>query len=190
MSVTIDKNLSALIISGYPPIAELVIACNKMIEQFADEMGDQETRLYNRLYAEINSLNIDYEIIETLVPLLRRIYYKPFCDKLNEILKHDFDFDYTDQEDYQDDLDRCMKRAKSILISRDMKKLTFEQIEKDSKGGQPATKENYLGMLLQLSEMTHYHLAPGDITAWEYCQLVKKWNRICKAGKNPADHGK
>lgn len=179
----VDGNLSALIISGYPTQEQLEAAWLDIAEQYADAMGDAEHRMYIKLYKELVYLNIEYKQILSLIEVLTIVVYKPFEQKLNELLFTNFSFTANREKE----LDTCFRLSKSTLLKIDMKKAQLDGLkEKGDDTDKTPTREYFQSILITLSDYSKYPVQE-TITTYQFCERVKRFTQFVekqKAEKN------
>lgn len=175
----VDRNLAALVISGYPTQEQLEAAWLEIAEQYADMMGDAEHRMYIKLYKELIILNIEYQQILSLIEVLTMVVYKPFEQKLNELLFTNFSFTTSREKE----LDTCYRLSKSTLLKIDMKKAHLDALkEKGENHDKTPTKEYFQSILITLSDHSKYPVV-DTITTYEFCERVKRFTQFVEKQK-------
>lgn len=189
----VDGNLAALIISGIPAEDQLKTAWENISQQYIERIGTSEYKMYIALYKEINTLKISLNQIniiaqreaEGIEPGILRLYYvEKLAQELNSLLRTNCKFNYADAKSYHAELDKCIRRSKSIKIQLDLKLLTFDAIEKKNKGkkGQKMDREYFTSILVTLSDHAKYHIA-DNIKMGEYCERLKRFIQYCEKSK-------
>lgn len=178
MDLVVDGNRFALVKSGEPPLAELYKTEADLRVQYADAIGDNEYRLYCNHINEITRHEITLAQIQSLVAALREAYVPAFEQSLNRLLLTSFKLDVTKPDEYDKTLQRALNRSKGIKLTIDLKRLSIAKLEEKYTGGtgQKATREYYMGILIDLSDAAHYPLA-DTITVWEFCERIRKHNK-------------
>jgi hypothetical protein len=175
----VDGNLAALIISGYPSQEQLESAWVEIAEQYADIMGDAEHKMYIKLYKELVILNIEYQQILSLIEVLTMVQYKPFEQKLNELLFTNFSF----TNNREKELDTCFRLSKSTLLKIDMKKAHLDALkEKGENSDKTPTREYFQSILITLSDHSKYPVL-DTITTFEFCERVKRFTQFVEKQK-------
>lgn len=187
IDVTINGNLSALIISGFPAEQELIEARQEIEFQFHDALGNEAYKQYVNQLRTITDLKVTYNQIQICVKQLCDILEggvvtpeiedmeKYYQYELNKLLKVNFVFDRTDRERYLQTLNRCVNRSKGIKIDLDIKLQNFEALEKAHETAEPIDGSYFQAMLITLSDAAGYHLSDG-ITVLEFCERIKRLN--------------
>jgi hypothetical protein len=179
----VDGNLSALVISGYPTQEQLEASWFEIVEQYAEAMGDAEHRMYIKLYKELVYLNIEHKQIISLIEVLTIVVYKPFEQKLNELLFTNFSFTANREKE----LDTCYRLSKSTLLKIDMKKAQLDGLkEKGEDTDKTPTREYFQSILITLSDYSKYPVEE-TITTYQFCERVKRFTQFVekqKAEKN------
>lgn len=177
----INNNLSALVISGYPLPETLSDTWTGILQEYADAMGNSEHQMYINLMREVEILRMDVECIKVLVSTLRLVYSKYFCEQLQEMTNTTCKFDWNDQDNFQKEVDKCERRAKSFKINYDLKKSEFENVRKkiEAKSDKKIDKNYFTGVLIMLSRHNNYRITK-DITVNEYCEYIRQFNNYCE----------
>lgn len=173
----VDGNLHSLIITGKPTELDLQDTWNNILSEYTEAIGNNEYRLYISLYKEVSQLKITYSQILNAVNVLRVVHSKFLCDELNRLLSQQLKFDWNDQQAYQEELAKCLRRSKSIKISIDLKIIQFEGIQKKHTGDQEKyTREYFDSVLINLSDHAKYEINES-ITVGKYCQRIKRFTK-------------
>lgn len=186
----VDKNLSALIISGYPSAGLLKEAWDNILNEYSDIIGSQEHRMIFQLWKEVAVMKVSVDQIRLLAArgsdtedkgILRMVYIKEMADELNRILGTDCKFNWEDQNTYHAELDKCVNRGKALLIQYDMKTLQFAALEKQAKGEEsaPITRQYFTSILITLSDYAKYRIEE-TIKMSEYCERIKRFAEYCE----------
>jgi hypothetical protein len=184
IDVIVDKNLSALIISGYPSKEELESAWADIQTQYADAIGDQEHRLYLTLYKEVHILAITLEQIESLIRFLEQLapydipheQLEPLWKALNSLLFTSFKFNPDNKDEYLKLLKGCYNRSRSIKIDMDLKLANFKSIEEKQGEGQGYTRELFQSILITISDFAKYEIW-DTITVFVFCERLRRYNQ-------------
>jgi hypothetical protein len=193
MDVVVDDNYAALIITGYPPIDELIQAWDQIKGEYADAIEHHEHKMYVSLFKEVSLLALNLQTINCLLEMLEQIYVPQFAASVNSILKTSFQFDPADPSKYQATIKNCRMRSKSIKINLDLKQLQLDAMQgKGDEPGKKPTREYYQSILVTLSNHVKYPVQ-DSISVFEFCDRMKRYSRECddirKQVKNKA-HGK
>lgn len=186
----VDKNLSALVIAGYPTPEQLKDAWENILAEYSDVIGSQEHRMIFQLWKEVEVMKISINQIRILAAkgsdtedkgILRMMYIKPMADDLNEILGTSCQFNWADQKTYNDELDKCVNRGKALLIQYDMKCLQFAALQKQAKGEEGAVinRQYFTSILITLSDHAKYRIEE-TIKMSEYCERIKRFAEYCE----------
>ena len=198
----VDNNISALIIGPVPDQEVLMLnypklktAWETISSQYIERIGTSEYKMYIALYKEINILKITLNQINIIAqredkvngiePGILRLYYvEKLAEELNTLLKISCRLNYNDAKSYHAELDKCIRRSKSIKIQLDLKLLTFDAIEKKNKGnkGQKLNREYFISILVTLSDHAKYHVG-DNIKMGEYCERLKRFIQHCEKSK-------
>ena len=174
-----DGNKLAIVKEGQPPIHVLLDTEKDLRVQYADAIGDNEYKLYCGRLNEITRLEITLAQIQSLVAALREAYVPAFEKALNKLLLTSFVFDVAKPEQYDNNLQRALNRSREIKLRITLKKGALAKLEEkysSGDGGQKATREYFMGILIELSDSAGYPLS-DNITVWEFCERIKKHNK-------------
>lgn len=191
IDVVVDDNYAALIITGYPPITELMQAWGVIQCEYADTIEQQEHKMYVRLFKEVSILSLNLQTINCLVEMLEQIYVPEFMVALNKLLNTSFTLDPADPVKYQGTLKNCRMRSKAIKINIDLKNIQLQAMQnKVDEPGAKVTREYFQSILITLSNHVKYPVQES-ITVFEYCDRLKRYNRefdeIRKQTKNKSN---
>lgn len=177
IEVSTTGNLAALVISGFPPQDELTEAWGIIMEQYSEAIGDHETRLRFNLYKDIHRLELKINQIHLLVSVLKNFYVPQLVTELNSLLVSTIVFDVNKKEEYDRKLQVALNRSKGFKIQLDLKLLHYNAILQEKTEGEPATKEYFQSVLLTLRNFEGYMMRDTDITVFEFCELIKRFNK-------------
>ncbi len=180
IEVSVNQNISALIISGFPEPKDLEEAWIEIKTQYEDAIGDIESRVYWQLFKEVFVLSMDIELVEICYNLLKTVYVESFAKQLLELAEADFVLDPNDEEKYQADLQRCVNRSKRLIIKHGIKKERLDAMGKQEEG-KPSnvSVEYYQQILITLSDHAKFEIN-DTITVFAFCERVKRWNKHCE----------
>lgn len=183
IDAAVDSNLSALIVRGFPARHDLYEAWQNIISEYSDALGDAENKLYLSLSKEVAILSITLKQIEMLIKVLSDVYYPPFVDELNKMLRIKYQFDPSDPEDYGKKLKSCFNRSRSIKIEIDLKSSRLQAMEeKHASKKSPYTRQYFQSVLITISDYAKYQI-PDTITVYEYCERLRRFNDYCEQMK-------
>lgn len=187
----VDGNLSALIISGFPPEEDLKKAWEHIKAEYAERIGQHEYKLYVSMYKEISQLRITLDQIDLITAredkekgikpgILRLCYDEFFAGEINKILRRNCKFNWKDQKSYMAELDKCYTMRGGYKIRYDLLNLRFEAIEAKQKAepGEPITRAYFTSILVTLSDYQAKHSLSDNIKMGEYCERLKRWNSL------------
>jgi hypothetical protein len=179
IDVVVDDNFAALIITGYPPIEELMSAWAQLQGEYADAIEQQEHKMYISLFKEVNILALNLQTINCLVEMLEQIYVQEFMFAVNKILNSSFQLDPSDPVKYKATLKNCLMRSKAIKINLDLKSMQLKAMqEKVNEPGAKVSREYFQSILITLSNHVKYPVQ-DSITVFEFCDRLKRYNKEC-----------
>ena len=172
----LDKNLSSLIISGFPKEVDLMFAWETIIQEYTEALGSSEFILYRNMFKQVEILKLDMAMLTMLVTGLRKNYSLKLCGELNAMLRTRFPFNIKDVKSYLSDLKKCEGRMGGLKINLDLKVLEFEAIKKnheEKNAGKPIDNNYFTSMLVILSRVNGFRLTK-DISVREYCEYYRQ----------------
>jgi alpha-amylase/alpha-mannosidase (GH57 family) len=173
----VDGNFRALIKEGNPPASALITTWANIQQEYVDAIGDNEHRLYVKLYSQVAILGANIECIALIIKALRRGYYEGLVIELNKMLKTNFKFDWNNQVEYQKNLNRCENRAKSLKIELTLKVASLEKLqEKQTKKSYKPTHEYFQSILITLSDHAKFQIQ-DNISVFAFCERMKRYNK-------------
>jgi hypothetical protein len=189
IDVVVDQNYAALIITGFPPIEALMASWLQIQSEYADAVEHQEHKLYVSLFKEIALLTVNLQTINYTVEMLEHGYYPELVPILNKQLSTSFQLDPNDQVRYAATLKNWIMRSKALKINLDMKQLQLEAMQgKPTEPGRKPTREYYQSVLITLSNHVKYPVQ-DNITVYEFCDRLKRYNRECEEHSKPIKQG-
>ncbi len=181
IEVVCDDNLHALVITGNPTIEQLVTAWEEMYEQFTQEIGGGEAKMFSNIYREYTSLKVKYDQTLMLIDALDQFRHnsqdapcREFAADLNRIMRTSYSFDHT-QPDYDKNLKACRTRSGSMLVNLQMKEATFTAMQQKQSAGAIMDQGYFIGVLIALSDHAKFNIT-DRITVYEYCTRIKNLN--------------
>jgi hypothetical protein len=193
---TVDKDLSALIISGVPNDDELTDAWYKIQMDYADVIGDTSLKNYLRCFQKLhnyNSLLQESEHLREIIPQVivhmiiigKEFHLYPsmneirgkFVSRVNKI--HSTRFPFSD-ESHSNDCKRIRSHEKGLSLKRDIEALKLEQLEKTTDAdSKPVTREYFFSTLITLTDHSKIKL-DDSITVYEFAQRIKRYQEFCQ----------
>jgi hypothetical protein len=183
----IRKNLSALIISGFPTEEQLAEAWLTIQQEYADAIGDQEYKMYLEAFKDVQLANCSFEQVNICTTALDTCFKldhshpglepmkQKWADNLNDVLQTTFEFNLSNKESYYKNLQRCINRSKGIKLDLDLKLARLESLKEKHEKGKEADEAYFTGIIITLSDAAGYPLK-DDITVFEFCERIKRLN--------------
>lgn len=177
--VSVNGNLAALIISGYPTPEQLHDAWAKINIQVSDAVGNQEHKLYVSLTKQVSVLEASYWQIQEVGKLLNmaceiKIFPADIYRELNRLTQSNFPFSADDHETNTKNIKRCLNRAKSIFIRIEMLRQQLEAHHEKQTTGK-VTQEWFTQMLITLSDHAKFQI-PETIMTYEFYERIRRYN--------------
>lgn len=203
-----NGNLAPLIISGMPTPEELAKAWEEIQQEYADIMGDAEYRLYTKMLKDLTLLTISYNTVQKVIPFLIGLNLEAFLIhaaenkeifdeiekqmvELNKILHTPFKFNPYEPEKFRGELKRALNQSKSLKMRIDLKESEFEAVrEKNENKETKPTKEYFYSILIELSDHAKIALSADNMTVFEYCERVRRYNQYRKHLEDQANKTK
>lgn len=187
IDLVVNDNLNALTISGYPTSEELEAAKSRILQEYADAIGNHEYQMYLEMFKQVNLLSCTVQQVHICVTQLDHVLLLPdgipekamyrdiWSKEVNKLLLTTFFFDFGNIETYKRNLQRCINRSKGIKLELDLKLLRFESLKQKYEQGKKPDEGYFQAILITLSDHCGYHLTDG-ITVFEYCERIKRLN--------------
>lgn len=170
-----------MILSGEPALEDLQTAWGDLLAQYHSAIGDTATTMRFFLYKEMALLAITIREVYFLIECLRRRYHKFFHAQLDLLLECTIELDESDPQKYYANLNRYLKRSKSIQADIDLKKIEYESLKEGGKA-ERFTHEYYESMLITLTDHSKVHIT-DQISTFAYCERVRRFNKYVKSLK-------
>lgn len=190
MDVICDDKLEALIISGNPDRDELMLTWINICEQYTDALKDQDTVAHMKLNYELIMDKAKYFCIIELIATLQKYYADWLKKQLNELMRTNFKFDYTNKEEYDHEIKRAYNRSKGFLIDITLKeqKLAILEKKKEEAVNKKPTREYFEGALLTIRN--HFKIQFGkEESTWAFCEQLRRMNQEIELLKNQKTNG-
>jgi hypothetical protein len=173
IDVAVDGNIYSLVISGDPNKDNLLSAWSDIQGEYADIIGDTESKFYLKLSKEISILKITLTQIHVMIESLAKCFYQPHLDNLNKLLHTKYTLDPDKPDQYFKTLNAALMRSKGIKIDLDLKQAHFKAIEeKNTAEKAPYTREYFISVLIALTNHAKVHIN-DSITVFEFAKRLK-----------------
>ncbi len=173
---TVNGNLSAIIKSGVCSDENILLnAWEDIKSQYAEAVGNADTKLYLSLYKEVNRLALVIEQIALCVQCMQLVYTDRFAQELRSLLKHRFKFDVTNPEEYDKELQSCISRSKGFKVQMDLKLSQIAGMANKHQKGAIADTAYYQSLLVTISDHVGYQVQ-DNITVFELANRIKRLN--------------
>lgn len=184
IDLTCNDYRGAVVIEGNPPESEIESAIDVIRNQYADTTGDGEFRHYLALYKSITHIDLTLSQVAKLVETMRQAYNPLLAQALNKLVSANFVFDISKPAEYDELLNRCIRRSNGSKIERDLKKMQYDAlIKKFSDQNKKPVPEYFIDTLIALSNHAGNHLSAETITVYEFCKRLKMLNDQAEKSK-------
>jgi hypothetical protein len=181
IDVAVDHNLQALIISGEPDTLQLIEAWEDIKQQYSDSIGDAVRDMEKSLLKSIVMMKVKVDSVNKCIAILEVFYVKQFADRLNSLLSTKFNFDVTKPAEYDELLNRCLKRTGGIKIEIALAEKRLEGMtQKKPSAGSEISREYFDKILVTLSDHAGHELNEETLTVFKFCERVKRFNKYCE----------
>jgi len=192
----VDGDFQALVISGTTTNSrELQETWANILQEYSQAIGTGEFKLYTMLYREVSILRLDCDEINCLIQSLNSVQDYILLNKLNVIeyiftmqttwgiqinnlLKTNCKFNYKDDPTYREELNKCIRRSKSIKIKLDLKLLAFAAIQNKNTAEVKIDRAYFDSLLITISDHAKYEITE-NITVNKFCERIKRYNQYC-----------
>lgn len=178
LQVLVIGELGPLIISGQPPIDELVSAWNKITEEYSSAIQNEKARTLFECYKKIVSTQTNIQIIQSSLQLLTIQY----DEEIAEII---FNMGYklvlpiNNKKKYAAQLVSVETQAKTLVIKLVQYKNEYKLLSPEGSDVK-IDYQSYLDELAVLSKFQGYAIRSTQITVSEYCSII---NNFIKSNK-------
>ena len=173
LQVLVSGELAALIISGKPPIDELVSAWDNITEQYSSAIHNQKARTIFECYKKIVSTQTNIQIIQTSLQLLTIQYDEDIAGIIHN-MGYSLILPIGNKKKYAAQLASVEMQAKTMIIK-------LVQYQNEYKILSPAGTEvkldyqSYVDELAVLSKFQGYAIRTTQITVAEYCSIINNF---------------
>jgi hypothetical protein len=157
---------------------DLAIVWEDILEGYADALGETDTDGYLIARRELLYYQSQKYLVAVLIELLRVTYVLKWAKMLNKILRANFQFDPHNIEEYFKYLDRCVNRSRGFELQVTLALEKVRAIEEKKQGNALVpTDEFFERVLLNLHEFSNWQFDNNEITTFQYCELVKRYQQ-------------
>ena len=173
LQVIISGELAPLIISGNPPIDELVTAWENITEEYSEAIKSHRSRSVFDCYKRIIRTQAQIQVIDAGLMYLTQ----QFDEEIANVIA---DMGYTliiwdeDKEVYLNRINRVRTEAKTLIVMLNQYKNEYSIINPDGKEVN-RDYQSYLNELAILSKHQGYAIRVKEITVLEYCSIVNSF---------------
>jgi hypothetical protein len=185
------SDLSALIISGTPTLAQLSEAWANIYSEYIEKNQSNESKYIFQLQADIFFLTDEIDQVESGLELLSKmtLFHQADIDLIAGQLKkigYSFPFDADDEDAYQNDLMVCSNRLASKKYKLQNREMELEQYLQNRKDD--TIDENYFGnWIRRLTKYLGIRLQKHDTTVDDFLGYQKDYLDDIKRQKDEAD---
>lgn len=177
----IKEDYKPLIIAGTPTEAQLQDAWNAIISEYALLTGNDKFERMVTLTREININVFKFNRVELYVRILMKAADDPsmYSEVLVKELKR---FGYPGQYDpkiksrYLEELDAAYSKAKSLLVSAQLKQQELKKLEANLGKGK-MDGAHFDNNIITLSAHYKYQVVEHSISTQKYCLMIKDMNQ-------------
>lgn len=159
---------------------------NNLYSQYISLIRNPSMASYNSLVENITKRQYELKIIHMSIYSLSKVYNEELID----ILKYhgyNYSFDFSNQESYLKDLDRCRNRSNALV--RDIEEMKKE-LEGLTKGGdnKPITRESVSADIAIISKFMGYAIDENNTTAGKYASMINLYHSHYEQLQKNAKH--
>lgn len=174
----VDGDFTALVISGYATLEDLVKAWRLILLEYVDAITDGDERMELTLHAEYMELKITYQCVIDAIEILSEYYVADLVPVLNKLLRVKYNPDPSKQKEYYDTLTLYYNNSLDLSLELRIKEKQLKAIQTKQATGE-YTHEYFQSHLITLSDYAKYRIT-DDISTYEYCNRI---NRLLKHNK-------
>ncbi len=192
----VDKDLSQLKINPKDNIPEITLTqvWESIYEHFIDGVQDSEGQKKTKLIGKINHLAFTYELIQLAAKFLAEAYHPDIIKTLQKHIRVTGKFDWTNREEYLQDVQIILNRAQGILADIENKKIELKMISKGAETVEKVTRKQFDQLITQVSIYAKFHIDKKVVTVSEFIEyytsrresfeaLEESYNKASNAGR-------
>jgi hypothetical protein len=176
------EDLGPLIISGQPPVDELVSAWNTIADEYAEAIKTGKSKSVFEAYKKVVRLEAQIKMIDACLYYLTQYYDEEIATILSENGYH-FIAPNDDTEVYLREINIVRTQAKTLIVILNQAVAHYRLLSPDNELKFERSYQDFLNELAVLSEHQGYALRPKEITVAEYCAVVNSFIRKVEAYK-------
>lgn len=172
-----DDDYSPLIIEGEASSDQLLEMWQQIYEEYLDMTGAHRNNYALTLTAEINELFFRHVSIVEGVNILRKHRFDDLVAMMHKS-GYRFPFNPLDPAKYQQDLDRVINRAKTLLVDIENKQAQLKALRKGD-DGEKISRLYFDKLLAMLSKFQGYRIDKEVTTVSEYVSILNLYIQHC-----------
>jgi hypothetical protein len=173
VQIMIEDELRHLVISGNPPVDELVSAWNAIATEYSEAIRSAKSQSIFECYKKIILLQARIQIVDSAILLLTERYDEEVAWILFN-MGYPLIVPHNDRAAYLKNVERVRTEAKTLVVILTQYVNEYKMLSPDG----PEIKkdyQSYLDELAVLSKYQGYALRMTDITVSEYCSIVNSF---------------
>lgn len=166
----IKQDYSGLIKTGSPAPIDVVVAWEKIFDEYLTISDDTHIRQLLALMKDVAILTNKISLIEFIVQKMAEKHHEGFAEQLRAM---GFRFQYEDGPQLKRELEITIVQSKSLLLQLNQSKSELEELRNGE--GKAASEMDYLIQLSELGKFQGYALDPDKLTVTAYCAILKRF---------------
>lgn len=164
-------DLSPLIVSGQPPIDELVTAWETICEEYSSAIKNHKSKSVFECYRKIVTLQSQIQVIDSGLWFLTQQYDADIALLIHE-MGYTLITECDNQEEYLQMIKRVQTEAKTLVVILNQYANEYKMLNPDGIALVQRDYQSYIDELAVLSKFQGYRLQAKEISTEEYCSIV------------------
>lgn len=168
--VLTEEELSHIIISGNPPIDELVIAWENITTEYSQSIQSDKSRSIFECYRKIKRTQKMISLIDNALDFLEMKYDALLAEEIAN-LGYFLVKNIEDREEYLEQIERVRTEAKTLVIILGQYQTEYKLLAPEDN----TVKRDYQSYMTELAILSRHQntfLKAKEITVQEYCNVV------------------
>lgn len=182
------EDLGPLIISGQPPVDELISAWDNISEEYSAAIKTNKSKGVFEAYKKIVRIESQIKLIDAALLYLECEYDEEIATILLENGYHLVEPN-DDKEAYLRSINTVRTQAKTLVIILNQAVAHYKLLSPDNEMKVERGYQSFLDELAILSKHQGSFLKPKELTVAEYCAVVNGYIAYVEANKKEQKHG-
>lgn len=182
IQIITGEDLGPLIISGQPPIEELILAWEGIADEYAGAIKTGKSKSVFEAYRKVIRIEAQIKLVDASLYYLTHEYDEEIANILfnngyHLITPND------DRETYLKDIEKVRTEAKTLIVVLNQAVAHYKLLSPDNEHKVERSYQDFIDELAILSKHQGYALRAKEITVLEYCSIVNSYIAFVEASK-------